>query len=53
VTADPFEVQVKHFQDSVESRLGALRGQVIYNDMNPGNVLVNSGDVNRLAGVID
>lgn len=47
------ETQLRHFHDSVEPRLGTLRRQVIHNDMNPGNVLVNGGDVTRLAGVID
>jgi len=30
-----------------------LRSQVIHNDMNPGNVLVDHADANRVTGVID
>jgi Ser/Thr protein kinase RdoA (MazF antagonist) len=47
------EEQVGHFRESVEPQLHTLRIQVIYNDMNSGNVLVDSGDASRLAGVID
>lgn len=31
----------------------ALRGQVIHNDCNPGNVLVDAGGAPRVAGIID
>ena len=30
-----------------------LRSQVIHNDFNPGNVLIEAGDTNAVAGVID
>lgn len=45
--------QLTHFGEAVKPRLDTLRAQVIHNDMNPGNVLVDSGDNSRLAGVID
>jgi Ser/Thr protein kinase RdoA (MazF antagonist) len=47
------ETQLTHFRESVEPQLDTLRRQVIHNDMNPGNVLVDGNDANRLAGVID
>lgn len=47
------EAQVTHFREAVEPQLHTLRRQVVYNDMNSGNVLVDRGDAGRLAGVID
>lgn len=47
------ETRIGHFRESVAPKLDALRRQVIYSDMNPGNVLVDSADSSRLAGIID
>jgi len=47
------ELRLARFRDVVAPHLGTLRSQVIYNDMNPSNVLVDRNDVNRVAGVID
>ena len=45
--------RLSRFRSTVKPRLDAMRGQVIYNDMNPSNLLVDSDNVNRLTGVID
>ncbi len=45
-TLDQFETQVL-------PTLESLRKQVIHNDMNPGNVLVEKADPNRICGIID
>ncbi len=47
------EQRLARFRDVIAPHLGTLRSQVIYNDMNPSNVLVDPGDVNQVAGVID
>ena len=47
------ETRLARFSDIAQPRLDCLRRQVIHNDMNPSNVLVDSQDPNRLAGVID
>jgi hydroxylysine kinase len=47
------ELRLERFRNVTRPRLEALRAQVIYNDMNPSNVLVDEQDPNRLAGVID
>jgi Ser/Thr protein kinase RdoA (MazF antagonist) len=47
------ELRLARFRDVIAPHLGTLRSQVIYNDMNPSNVLVDPDDVNRVAGVID
>jgi Ser/Thr protein kinase RdoA (MazF antagonist) len=47
------EQRIERFCDVTSPHLRTLRRQVIYNDMNPGNVLVHAHDMNRLAGVID
>lgn len=47
------EVRLERFRNVTRPQLDALRAQVIYNDMNPSNLLVDEGDANRLAGVID
>jgi Ser/Thr protein kinase RdoA (MazF antagonist) len=47
------EQRLERFCEVTSPHLDTLRSQVIYNDMNPSNVLVNSDDVNRVAGVID
>jgi len=41
------------FQDRVAPRLGALRRQVIHNDLNPHNVLVNPQSPHQITGIID
>ena len=41
------------FDTSISPALNGLRWQFIHNDLNPGNVLVETGTVNVLAGVID
>jgi Ser/Thr protein kinase RdoA (MazF antagonist) len=41
------------FTSEVQPRLGALRWQVIHNDLNPGNVLFREDDHDRVAGIID
>jgi Ser/Thr protein kinase RdoA (MazF antagonist) len=45
--------RLQRFTDEVAPQLAALRTQVIYNDLNPSNVLVDADNVNSLAGVID
>lgn len=47
------ELRLARFRDVVGPHLGTLRCQVIYNDMNPSNVLVDRDDADRVAGVID
>lgn len=41
------------FQDEVFPRLDGCRWQVVHNDLNPHNVLVEAGDPDRIAGVLD
>ncbi|MDD3445669.1 MAG: phosphotransferase, partial [Zavarzinia sp.] len=41
------------FETHTAPRLAGLRAQVIHNDLNPHNVLVDSADPARLAGIID
>jgi len=41
------------FAANAAPRLGALRSQVIHNDLNPGNVLVTNSEPASVAGVID
>ena len=47
------ESRINDFVDRVEPALDRLRSQVIYNDLNPSNVLVRADDPGRLAGIID
>jgi Ser/Thr protein kinase RdoA (MazF antagonist) len=47
------ELRVGRFRDVIAPQLDTLRSQVIHNDMNPGNVLVDHADANRVTGVID
>lgn len=47
------EQRIRRFSTVIATQLDRLRSQVIHNDMNPGNVLVDRDDVNRIAGVID
>ena len=42
-----------HFATSISPALQEMRWQFIHNDLNPGNVLVERGSINTLAGVID
>ncbi|QPC87602.1 aminotransferase class III-fold pyridoxal phosphate-dependent enzyme [Mesorhizobium sp. NBSH29] len=42
-----------HFENSVAPRLSRLRAQIIHNDANDWNVLVNAGDHDQIAGIID
>lgn len=44
---------LEDFQCRVSPELMALRCQVIYNDLNPGNVLVDSSQAQRVTGIID
>lgn len=41
------------FDCEVAPRLAACRWQVVHNDLNPHNVLVDSEDATRIAGVLD
>jgi Ser/Thr protein kinase RdoA (MazF antagonist) len=41
------------FVSVVEPLLGTLRSQVIHNDMNPGNVLMDKSQPDRISGLID
>jgi 4-aminobutyrate aminotransferase-like enzyme/Ser/Thr protein kinase RdoA (MazF antagonist) len=45
--------RLDRFDDLVAPRLGGLRAQVIYNDLNPSNVLVDPEHPTRICGVID
>ena len=47
------EARIRRFGDIVMPRLGELRRQVIYNDMNPSNILVDPDNAERVAGIID
>ena len=42
-----------HFETALQPELKNLRWQVIYNDLNPSNVLVDSKSPETVAGVID
>jgi hydroxylysine kinase len=44
---------IEHFAGHVRPLLAGLRSQVIYNDLSPGNVLIDPNDGKRLVGVID
>jgi Ser/Thr protein kinase RdoA (MazF antagonist) len=41
------------FEQNIEPRLGTMRQQVIYNDLNPSNVLVDPLAVETVRGLID
>lgn len=45
--------RVDYFTSAIEPRLEGCRSQVIYNDLNPSNILVDTSDSGRLTGVID
>lgn len=45
--------RLENFVEHVEPRLKHCRSQVIFNDLNWGNVLADPNDANRIAGIID
>lgn len=47
------ERQFERFATHIAPALAELRMQVIHNDFNPGNVLVDPRDHNRIVGIID
>jgi hydroxylysine kinase len=47
------ERRIERHAEHVAPKRAGLRRQVIYNDMNPSNVLVDPGDVDKVAGIID
>ncbi|MDX1508574.1 MAG: phosphotransferase, partial [Woeseiaceae bacterium] len=47
------ERHFEHFKSAIAPSLGELRRQVIHNDFNPGNVLVDPTDHERIVGIID
>jgi len=44
---------VSHFGREIRPALARLRSQVIYNDLNPSNVLVSVGPAQRVTGIVD
>ncbi len=44
---------IRRFEEAVQPRLSNLRWQVIYNDLNPSNVLVDERDSESVVGIID
>jgi hydroxylysine kinase len=46
-------VTLDGFEESILPRLGELRAQVIYNDLNPSNVLVKANCPDDISGIID
>jgi Ser/Thr protein kinase RdoA (MazF antagonist) len=50
---DACDVRLERFTSEIKPRLERCRSQVIYNDLNPSNILVDANDPSRLAGVID
>ena len=44
---------LSHFEHDVLQVMSATRSQIIYNDLNPGNVIVDLHKPERLVGVID
>jgi Ser/Thr protein kinase RdoA (MazF antagonist) len=50
---DLCQARLVRFREVIRPRLEPMRKQVVYNDMNPSNILVAPDDVNRLSGVID
>lgn len=45
--------RLENFVEQVEPRLEHCRSQVIFNDLNWGNVLIDAKDPNRITGIID
>lgn len=53
-TMRPLATEVlDRFDADIAPRLPQLRQQVVHNDLNPHNVLVNPGDTDEIAGVLD
>lgn len=52
-TRDLVEASIDDFEERVASPYGALRAQVVHNDMNPANVLLDSDNPERFTGLID
>jgi Ser/Thr protein kinase RdoA (MazF antagonist) len=50
---DACEARFRHFEDVVDLRLRDCREQVVFNDLNWGNVLVDPADPVRVTGIID
>ena len=50
---DVLAAHLETFAAEVEPRLLDLRWQVIHNDLNPGNVLFETGNADEVAGIID
>jgi hydroxylysine kinase len=44
---------LNRFDERVRPGLQALRTQVIFNDMHPGNVLIDASDRQKISGIID
>ena len=44
---------IRRFADSIGPRLLPLRAQVIYNDLNPSNVLVTTNGSSSVSGIVD
>jgi 4-aminobutyrate aminotransferase-like enzyme/Ser/Thr protein kinase RdoA (MazF antagonist) len=42
-----------HFSEEILPRLKKLRAQVIYNDLNPSNILVSESDSREVTGIVD
>jgi len=45
--------RLERFVEHIEPRLGHCRSQVVFNDLNWGNVLADAEDTARIAGIID
>ena len=52
-TSDLIKQVLDRFDKFVQPVLTTLRTQVIYNDLNPGNVLLDQSDPQKIAGIID
>jgi Ser/Thr protein kinase RdoA (MazF antagonist) len=50
---DVLRKHIETFVTEVKPRLPELRWQIIHNDLNPGNVLFDSRDDRKIAGIID
>ncbi|MDP2436846.1 MAG: phosphotransferase [archaeon] len=51
--AQLIEALLADFEQRVAPRLGLLRRQIIFNDLNPDNILCASVDDDRISGIID
>ena len=47
------ERHLDRFESAIAPVMPLLRSQVIYNDMNPGNILVDPENTDRVVGIID